>query len=306
LKLVSIDLQAHLAQETTTLCRLWKITRQDDVVIAVTDHDEDITFDSVLYSAADGFTASAVEHKSDASPDNLEVIGFLDSEFINENDIRAHLYDDADVELRVVNWSDLSQGELKLLLGKVGDIKMINGIFQVELRGLTQKLTTVIGSTYGPICRAELFGGGAENIDPSNHWKCRLNRADWVQNGTVHSSADPTTVVPDSGLLMIGSATPATAAPEGWFNDGVIIFTSGVLNGYKFEISSWDGSKLNLFAGSPMPFQPAVGDTFEIEPGCDKRRETCQSKFNNIVNFAGESDIPGLSVMMQTPVAHTS
>jgi uncharacterized phage protein (TIGR02218 family) len=99
------------------------------------------------------------------------------------------------------------------------------------------------------------------------------------------------------GLEMVGSATPDLPAPAGWFNDGLITFTSGVLNGYSFEIATWDGAILGLFGGAPLPFAPSPGDTFEIEPGCDKVRSTCSKKFSNIVNFAGEADIPGLNVI---------
>jgi hypothetical protein len=254
-----------------------------------------------------GMTFSAIVSKADGSPNNCTVTGFLSDFGISENDIRAHLYDNATWELRVVNWSDLTMGDMKPLSGTVGDIEMKNGQFTMELRGLTQKLTTVIGSLYGPLCRAELFGGGTTlvnglPIDSTNHWKCRLNQADWVQNGSVQASPDSITIVPYnepsvSTLVMRGSATPTVSAPAGWFNDGIIVFTSGALSGYTFEIANWDGTTLSLFGGAPMPFSPQPGDTFQIEPGCDKTKQTCYAKFNNIINHAGEADIPGLNVI---------
>jgi uncharacterized phage protein (TIGR02218 family) len=255
------------------------------------------------YKSADGVTFSALELKSDGSPNNMQVTGFLDVAGIFDADVRARLYDGATFELRAVNWADLTMGDMKMLSGTIGDYEMKNGLFTAELRGWTQKLTTIVGSLYGPLCRAQLFGGGAEGIDPTNHWKCRLNRADWVQNGFVASSPDSLTIVPVNSvsiaeqLLMIGSPTPTALAPAGWFDDGVIIFTSGVLNGFKFEVSTWDGTTLSLFGGSPMPYAPGPGDTFQIEPGCDKRKTTCFGKFNNIINHAGEADIPGLNVI---------
>ncbi len=264
-----------------------------------------------LYASGSGsgLTFSALELKDDGSPNNLTVTGLLDdtdSGSISEKDVRARLYDNATFELRVINWSDPSQGDLKLLSGTVGDVKMENGMFTMELRGLTQFLTTVVGSVYGPTCRAELFGGGASAIpiDPNNHWKCRLNRDDWYQTGSVGSSPDSLTIVPvtsgspPTAFTMRGSATtPTAAAPAGWFADGLIKFTSGVLNGYSFEIATWDTNQLVLFAGAPMPFAPSPGDTFEIEPGCDKTKPTCFAKFNNVVNFAAEAEIPGLNVL---------
>jgi len=58
------------------------------------------------YVASDGLTVSAIEHKADRSPNNSTVTGFLapyTPTGISEADVRAHLYDGATFELRVVN-----------------------------------------------------------------------------------------------------------------------------------------------------------------------------------------------------------
>ncbi len=39
---------------------------------------------------------------------------------------------------------------------------------------------------------------------------------------------------------------------------------------------------------------------FDIIAGCDKTRETCQSKFTNIINFRGEPDVPGVDKLLTT------
>jgi uncharacterized phage protein (TIGR02218 family) len=46
-----------------------------------------------------------------------------------------------------------------------------------------------------------------------------------------------------------------------------------------------------------MPFEVQVGDKLSIYAGCDKRRETCFTKFNNVINFRGEPDLPGLDAI---------
>jgi uncharacterized phage protein (TIGR02218 family) len=43
----------------------------------------------------------------------------------------------------------------------------------------------------------------------------------------------------------------------------------------------------------PLAAEVAPGDALRIEAGCDKRRETCQVKFDNLRNFHGFPDIPG-------------
>jgi len=50
----------------------------------------------------------------------------------------------------------------------------------------------------------------------------------------------------------------------------------------------------------PMGKSIQVGDTFDIIAGCDKTRETCHSKFNNIINFRGEPDVPGTDKLLTT------
>lgn len=311
MKTVSPALLAHFGEDCTTLAVLWKLTRTDTTVMGFTTHDQDIVYDGVTYAAGTGMTNTAKTSKSDLSVDNVEVTAFLDSSSITEVNIRAGMYDYATIEIRIVNWADLTMGDMKVITGTVGEIKMINGVFTAEIRGLTQQLTTVIGALYGPLCRAELgsgpqisgSGGGRDALDANNHYLCNINLALYRQSGSVDSSVDAVTIVPTAGLVMTGSATPSDDAPAGWFNDGVLTFTSGVMSGFTIDIKSWDGTTLKTFL--PMPFQPAPGDSFTIEPGCDKFSSTCFAKFNNIVNHRGEPFIPGNDLILLYPNAKT-
>jgi len=309
MKSISTALMTHFGLGSTTLAMLWKVTRSDGTKFGFTTHDMDITYndgtDTITYLAGSGMTNTANASKSDGSVDNLEVTGFLQADSITEADVRSGLWDNAIIAIYVVNYNDLTMGDIKLRSGTTGEIKMANGVFTAEIRGLTQQLTTVIGQLYGPLCRAELFSnpgeGGADIIDSTSHYLCMLNAADYRQSGSTASSANAITIVPNSGLLMIGSATPTMPAPAGWFSDGLIKYTSGVLNNYTFEIKSWDGTTLIMYL--PMPYMPSPGDTFTIEPGCNKTPDDCQNKFVNIVNFRGEPFIPGNDLILTYPNA---
>jgi uncharacterized phage protein (TIGR02218 family) len=298
MKTISPELTAHLAGNPTTLAYLWKVKRADGVIMGFTTFDVDITYtdgdgDTVTYLAATGFTNTAASNKSDLSVDNIEVTAFLDSSAIDENDLRAGVYDNCDVSIRIVNWNDLTMGDLMVSRSTVGIVKMVNGMFTAELRGLTQKLTTVLGATYGPVCRA-IFGSGLSGIDMDSKYLCMFDVTTVRQTGVVDSAPDAGTIVPMAGL------TGAT----GWFDDGFLKFTSGVLAGKAFEIKAWDGTTLTLFL--PMPTPPASLDTFEIEPGCNHLVGPvgdCQNKFSNIVNFRGEPFIPGMDRILDYPNA---
>jgi uncharacterized phage protein (TIGR02218 family) len=312
MKTVSAALQTHFGLSATTLAVLWKVTRLDGTVLGFTSFDQNITYNAVTYLASSGFLPSANQTSADFSVDNLEVTGFLDNVIIKESDIRNGVYDYAVVEQRIVNWADLTMGDVILRKGIIGNIKMINGLFVAEVRGLIQYLSTACGSIYGPLCRAELFSTPSNTVDPGTHYPCYVKQADYQQSGSVNTVTDGRTFAPNAGLLQVGSSTPAAAAPSGWFNDGEVTFTSGVLNGQSFEIETWDGTTLVLLFS--MPSQPAHNDTFTIVPGCDKTpTATGCLKFKgydtnqnivaatNILNFRGESFIPGMDAALNYP-----
>jgi uncharacterized phage protein (TIGR02218 family) len=296
MKSLTTELRAHFGQDCTSLALIFKAKRADGQLFGFTTFDQDITFDigdgdgSITYLAETGIANTASVAKDDLSVDNQDVTGFLDSTVITVADIRAGLWNDAEIEIAIVNWADLTQGCLKLRKGNTGQITLKNGVFTSEVRGLAQKLTNQIVYTYGPLCRAEL-GSGLNGIDLNSTWLCKVDLAALRETGSVSSSADALHITPVAGLT----------GTSGYFNDGVLAFTSGVMDGFKMEVKSWNGTVITLYL--PMPLQPGNGDTFTIEPGCNKTIADCQDKFNNIVNFRGEPFIPGITTITQYPDA---
>jgi hypothetical protein len=111
---------------------------------------------------------------------------------------------------------------------------------------------------------------------------CGLVRATFTLSGSV------------TGVATKTAATTATAAitakGAGYFNLGVIQFTSGATNGYRRAIEAWTGSV--FFFRPPLPTAPSGGDTFTVYPGCDKAQSTCQTRFANTKNFRGYPYVP--------------
>lgn len=156
-KSISSGLSTHLGQETTTLARCWSITRTDGVAFYFTDLDADLVIDGNTYKASLGLRASAVANNAGLDVDNLDVDGFFDDDSLTEEELRAGLFDYAEVKVFLVNWQDLSQGVLKIRRGHLGEVIFTqHGFFKAELRGLTQALQQKIGELYAPECRADL------------------------------------------------------------------------------------------------------------------------------------------------------
>lgn len=270
----------HLSGDTTTLTTCWKLTRADGVVERSTEHDEPVTITASsplaglegVYDATAGMTGSDVRSSSDLTIDNLEVTGQTGDLAIDVADIEAGLYDNAEVVLFLVNWQAPDDGQIILRRGNIGNIRRTSeGQYTAELRGLTQKLTQTIVRTYGTSCDADL-----------GDTRCGVDLEALTITGTVTAVTSRRRFDAD---LDAGSPAPAA----GYYNGGLLTFTSGANAGYGKEVrrDAAAGNPGELETYEPLPAAIEVGDTFTLRPGCDKSSGTCKAKFANLVNFRG-------------------
>ena len=277
MKNISTELKAHIQGEVTTLATCWKLTRKDSTVFGFTNHDQDINFESQLYKANTGFTPTSVQSSASFAVDNMELDGILSSGFIEENDLKAGLYDHAEIEIFMVNYKDLTQGKMNLKRGWIGEVRYGKDYFIAELRGLTQRLSQQIGDVFSPLCRVILGDS-----------KCGVDLNSFKNTGSV-TSVTSRQILTDTSLVD----------ESGYYNFGKITFTSGLNSGISMEVKDFrEGGQITLFL--PMPSDVAVSDSFEITAGCDKNFSTCINKFNNAVNFRGEPHVPGLDEILKT------
>jgi uncharacterized phage protein (TIGR02218 family) len=156
-KIISPALGTHLAGAVTTLATCWRITRIDGVVFRFTDHDRDLLVEGEVYAASAAYSRTAIANDAGMGVDHLDVEGVFDSAAVTEAELRAGLFDRAEVRIFLVNWADPSMGILRLRRGWFGEVVLTEqGVFRNELRGLTQALSQRIGELYSPECRADL------------------------------------------------------------------------------------------------------------------------------------------------------
>jgi uncharacterized phage protein (TIGR02218 family) len=110
---------------------------------------------------------------------------------------------------------------------------------------------------------------------------CTVAKASFTVANTVAASPAPT----------VTSVKTGNAQPAGYFEQGVLTFTSGANNGLKRTVKSYDPATGFTFA-LPLPVAPSAGDTISVFAGCDKTKATCQSKFSNIGRFRAYPWIP--------------
>lgn len=268
-------LSASLASGVTTLCWCWRLIRQDGAVLGFTDHDRPLVFDGTTFEAASGFTASEMSSSIGLSVDNLEVDGALSSDTLSEADLAGGLFDDAKIEVFVVDWQNVEDRAL-LRVGSVGEVKRKDSLFTAEVRGLAHYLQQPTGRLYQAQCDADL--GDA---------RCRVK----VDQPAFSGTATVTAVVTDRSFVADG----LDEFEDGWFALGFARFATGAATGQEMEIKSHTkmsvGDVIELW--QPVRGPIVVGQNVNVTAGCDKRYATCRDKFQNVINFQGFPFIPG-------------
>jgi uncharacterized phage protein (TIGR02218 family) len=152
--------------------------------------------------------------------------------------------------------------------GMISQVEVSRSVATMNVHSITELLNIQLPRTvYQTTCQHTLYNS-----------QCGVARYNYMQTCTVNT-ASLNTIVPVT-------LTP----PDGYFDLGAIVFTSGVLNGELRTVKSWASGVIKLV--SPLPVAPQFGDEFAIYPGCDKTKATCASRFNNLDSFKGFPYVP--------------
>jgi uncharacterized phage protein (TIGR02218 family) len=192
-------------------------------------------------------------------------------------------FDDARVQIDHLVGNDpahaISLGPVKAWWeGKVAgvdpapDVVRLGLASDLEMLGITQLPKFL----YGPACMHAVYDAN-----------CTLNKATFTLTGTA-SGVPTTTTVPTASVAL-------TAKAAGYFNLGVLVFTSGALTGVRRAVRDWSSNTFTLYL--PLPSAPAAGDAISVYPGCARTKLDCGptgsgGKFNNLVNFRGFVNVP--------------
>jgi uncharacterized phage protein (TIGR02218 family) len=269
MKILPAGLQDFLDGGETTMVHCWKVTRTDGRIQGFTEHDNDLTFNGLTYIANSGFTATKIQFSLGLSVDNLNADGAISSDTINETDLASGKYDDAIVELFWVNFENLTHFIL-LSKGNLGQVKRGELAFSAEFRSQAAKLQQRTGRVYQRTCDTILGKS-----------RCGVDLSSYTSTGAV-------SLILNNRQMHVTGLSNDT---DGYYSLGLLTFKSGLNDTLKFEVKAHSTGSLMLW--EKPPFAIGVGDLISVVAGCDKFPETCQSKFNNIINFQGFPFIPG-------------
>lgn len=200
--------------------------------------------------------------------------------------IRAGGLANARLQLERAFWGPGDTGPVGALLwfgGRVAEISRIDRHHaEISVRSSLELLDVMIPR--------DLYQAGCLNTLYDS--ACGVNRASYTVAGTAVGASDPTRITFD----------PSLAQAAGWFDLGVIAFTSGANAGISRTVKSYSPAALTVL--QPWPFPVAPGDAFSIYPGCDKSQTGANgcAKFYSAANvalrFRGHPYVPVAETVM--------
>ncbi|ENV57827.1 hypothetical protein F951_01200 [Acinetobacter soli CIP 110264] len=164
--------------------------------------------------------------------------------------------------------TDTSAGTIKLFEGRIIEPEFDRNTIHASVASDLDELNVQMPrNLYQPSCSNTLFDHA-----------CGLNRENYVLETTISAGSTASRILCD------------IHQPQGWFTQGVIEFLEGGNKGLKRTIRLHEFDVLLLTL--PLLEDPEVGQRIKVYPGCDKRLETCQNRFNNFSRFRGAPFIP--------------
>lgn len=259
-----------------TVCTCVKVTRKDTQVKGFTNHDVTLQIGGVDYLPTPALERIVMNLRSNAEVSNQEFAAAFALD-LNEDDLANGIYDEAQIEVFKVDWSNPSNGTVDVFNGQLGLVQWSEDGFRADIFNDMVKLERQIGVTVTPKCRHNLFG----QISDTSVGACGLNAATFTSTGSISS-------VTTNQIAFVSSALSPTRA-DGYIENGLLTWTSGNNSGAVSHVKSYQSNTISLFL--PTTFAMQVGDTFSVVAGCDKNFDTCKNKFSNAVNFGGFNTI---------------
>lgn len=256
-------------------CDLYTITLADGTIVRSTDADVDLSWDgNVFPSDSPQLERTKVKTMIGIQVDEMDLSVLSPNKLINgftyANAARLGLLDGATVLVETAylqNWPTIV-GVMHTFFGFVADVEPGRSEVRLMVKSALDLLTSPFPrNVYQSTCLHTVYNSG-----------CAANKALFTAVSAV--SGTPT-------LISIASAL---SQPTGYFDQGVLTFTSGPLNGINRTVKSYSSGAFTF--SNPLPELPIAGNTFSVFAGCDKTKATCQSKFNNLARFRGFPFIP--------------
>ncbi len=300
MKNISDELKADLAESplTVTLCWAFSLPNKPDSMgmptyFRMTALDRPVEVAGYVYRPYMGGEVSAITVAINESTGAPDIVIIMDEITIKSSDVRMGFWDDAQLDIFLVNYKNPEHGIMEFPSGWLGDIQIDGQVMKAPILTLQNKLEFQLGDIYTITCRAKL---GDKTGDPlfGEENLCKLD----LQQEGIYKFSNNIVETVDATYPRNKFSCTSLVKESGFFNYGMLVFTGQEENQNKnlpMEVKVWQNvSGVRWFTMFlDFPYDIAVGDVFKVYIGCDKLWATCVTKFANWINFRGHPYIPG-------------
>lgn len=277
MKSASPAMLALLANNQFEMADLYTITTIGGQSFRYTSYDYDLTYGGNVFSASDAILErSSVRFVIGVEVDTLDLtIRASEGNLLSGTPLLQAIHngglDGSRVRLERVFMGtpgDTSAGAILLFEGRTADIECSRTMAQLKVNSDLELLNIQMPrNLYQPGCIHNLYDAG-----------CALSKSSWAVAGSI------------SSVLNYNQIASGLTQADGFFDNGVILFTSGSNVQVRKTVKKYVGGSFTF--STPFKVLPLAGDTFTAYPGCDKSQSTCGTKFSNVVHFRGFPYIP--------------
>ena len=254
-------MKSHVAPYATAV-RCLRVECRGGLVVRLAAYPFDLVMSNgAVYQSAAGMSASSFSAETGFAASVVDIEGFIGFCGITRDALASGVFDGALAYAFMTDFLNPVEDEQEIVSSICGKTTIEDDRYRIEEMALIDLLNQTAGESISPSCR-NVFGG-------QEYGGCKINLAAITVTGTLTHV---------SGPLVIRDSARAEGADN--FGFGSIRFTSGANAGLadiRIDAHAADGT-LTL---AQAPYYPlAVGDTYELEPGCRRRLIDCQRHGN--------------------------
>lgn len=261
-----------------TIVYAMRIVARSGETIRLVQYPRNLVMSGQTYFSDSGYQFTGILSSSSMAASMVDNDGIFTAQSISKVDVQTGKWDGALGYVFATSWQNPVEDEEPIGKFIVGKMSLMDDKYKMELMQLIDALNQPTGRTIAPLCIWTLFDETITGeIIPNHRSKCRLNIDDYRINGVAVTSVTSQQQFTAAALTQ----------PDDWFGAGWLKWVTGNnVDVGAVGIRDFAGGLITL--SQPLPYAVGVSDTFDIVPGCRKRRvEDCVGKYNNGVNHGG-------------------
>ena len=282
---IAPEFEAPQFQSSHAYQTLFELYRRDGVAIFVTDQNEPVAYRGRVYSPTNAFISSNRRGEGEMRERSFSVRAAVGS-FITSADLAAGRYRGARVrEILLGRYAWTAPLEEHIYIW--GDADFDGETWNVDFLSIASLLENNAGRQCTVGCPLTLGDDECgKDITPD----------------TIDDVRVSATITDPRRSFRAEAADISASYADGFFTKGKLTWLTGAAVGTISQVKSYTSSTRAIVLEDALPADVVQNDTFQIEPGCQKRYlADCIGVHSNGENFGGDPLQPGTDKALSTP-----